>query len=195
MREGTRRMRRKNTTGPPSLLIIENRILLSTKLRIHNKNMLITVRRNPTAALCIMKEAAEWLVKKNMPLWDPMDFENGKFLQSADENNLYTAYVENVPAAAMSLQWIDPIFCPNAKVDSGFIHKLSVSRAFAGKGIAQEFVEWAKTEVRKRNRCYLRLDCAADRHKLCELYEKMGFTRIDRRFVGPYDNAFYECKV
>jgi GNAT superfamily N-acetyltransferase len=156
----------------------------------------ITVNQSDTTnALVILREISEWLIEKNMPLWNPDDFINGKFVRSIGDGNLCTAYIGTEPVAAMVLQWSDPAFWPNSIGNSGFIHKLAVKREFAGKGISRQFIDWAKDEVRSRNRSFLRLDCAADRPKLCNIYEELGFLRIERRMVGIYDIAFYELKV
>jgi GNAT superfamily N-acetyltransferase len=157
---------------------------------------MITVRQADTKiALNIMKEAAEWLLGNKMPLWQPADFIPDNFLKSTKAEDVYTAYIQDTPVAAMILQWADPTFWPDSDGDSGFIHKLSIRREFAGRGIPKEFIEWAKDEVRKRNRQFLRLDCAGDRPKLCKIYEDMGFFQVERKMMGPYDVALYEINV
>jgi len=158
--------------------------------------MKITIRQSDiTTALNIMKEVSEWLAKKGMPLWNPSDFENGKFIKTIKEEDLYTAYIDNIPVATMVLQWTDLEFWPNSIEDSGFIHKFCVKREFSGRGIANEFIKWAIDEVRKRKRKFLRLDCAADRPKLCKVYENNGFTSVGRKMIGQFDTAFYELVV
>jgi GNAT superfamily N-acetyltransferase len=163
--------------------------------RQHYQIIMIIVKHDTATALTIMKEAAEWLISKEMPLWDPCEFSDGTILKTVDKTDFYCAFFHDVPAAAMIFQWSDPAFWPHAHGDSGFIHKLCVKRAFAGKGIPKEMIAWAKNQVLGKNRFFLRLDCAADRSKLCGLYEDMGFKKVDRRMVGPYDIAFYEMKV
>jgi ribosomal protein S18 acetylase RimI-like enzyme len=153
------------------------------------------VKQNVQDALQIFQEAAQWLVRNNIPLWNPQDFENGKFLKTIDQKNLFVAYSENKPAAAMVLQWEDPVLWPHDLNNAGYIHKLSVNRQYAGKGIAQWFVGWAIEQVRSRKRLFLRLDCEANRQKLCKIYEKMGFTQVKRRIIGLYDLALYEMQL
>jgi ribosomal protein S18 acetylase RimI-like enzyme len=162
---------------------------------VENREMITVSQSDVKSALAIIREVSEWLIDKKMPLWNPDDFSNGKFIKSIGDGNLCTAYIGSEPVAAMVLQWSDPVFWPNSMGDSGFIHKLAVKREFAGKGISKKFTDWAKNEVRSRNRTFLRLDCAADRTKLCKVYEDLGFLKIDRRMVGIYDVAFYELTV
>jgi GNAT superfamily N-acetyltransferase len=156
---------------------------------------MIIVKQDTASALKIMEDVSEWLKIKKMPLWDPHDFSDGTILKTVDKAYFYCAFIKDVPVGAMIFQWNDPTFWPYSNGDSGFIHKLCVQRKFAGKGIPKELIEWAKNEIRKKNRLFLRLDCAADRPKLCKIYENLGFIRVDTRMVGPYDIAFYEMKV
>jgi GNAT superfamily N-acetyltransferase len=173
-----------------------SRIVLTNAPSKKGLSPMLSIRKADTeAALDIMRKAAEWLVEKGMPLWDPKKFADGKILESVREEDLYTAYIDNKPVASLILQWSDPVFWPDSHGDSGFIHKLSVKRDCAGLGVPNKFVAWAKEEVRKRNRRFLRLDCAADRAKLCKVYEDMGFIKVDRRVVGMFDCAFYEIEV
>ncbi len=52
-----------------------------------------------------------------------------------------------------------------------------------------------RADASEQERTSLRLDCAADRPKLCRFYEDYGFRRVGRRMVGWYDAAFYELPL
>lgn len=146
-------------------------------------------------AVDIMREAASWLANSGKPLWPLEDITEEKILAGITRDNVCVGWVGNESAAAMILQWEDPLFWPDAHADSGFIHKLCIRRRFAGTGISGEMIEWAKRETRRRGRAYLRLDCAADRPKLCAIYERLGFEQKDRRLLAGFDTAFYELRL
>jgi ribosomal protein S18 acetylase RimI-like enzyme len=76
-----------------------------------------------------------------------------------------------------------------------FVHKLAAARRLKGRGAAAAMLDWARARASEQGRAYLRLDCAADRPKLCRFYEEHGFRRVGRRMVGPYDTAFYELPL
>ncbi len=100
------------------------------------------------------------------------------------------------PAAAMVVQGSDETFWPDApEGESLFVHKLAAARRLKGRGAAAAMLDWAKARASEQGRSYLRLDCAADRPKLCRFYEEYGFRRAGRRMVGPYDTAFYEIPL
>ena len=150
---------------------------------------------NVAIAVDIMREAASWLIETGRPMWRLEDITEEKILAGITKKNIYVGWVDDESAAAMILQWNDPFFWPQAKDDSGFIHKLSVRRRFAGTDVSSQMIEWAKEEARKRGKVYLRLDCAGDRPKLCSFYEGFGFHQTDRRMIGPFDIALYELRL
>jgi ribosomal protein S18 acetylase RimI-like enzyme len=148
------------------------------------------------SALKIMREAASWLIKKGEPMWELKDLTAEKILDGITANEVYVGYIENKPVTAMILQWHDKIFWPDIpKNKSGFIHKLCVSREFAGKGYAKAMLQFAENECKKREIHFLRLDCAGNREKLCKIYEDNSFKQIGRKMVGSYDTAFYVKEI
>ncbi|MBN2351749.1 MAG: GNAT family N-acetyltransferase [Spirochaetales bacterium] len=147
-------------------------------------------------ALLIMKEAAQWLADAGRPLWQPEDFSKDNILKENNEDDFRVGYESGEPVAAMILKWSDPDFWPDAKPnESGFIHKLAVRRAYAGKGYAAGMIKCAEDECRGRGISRLRLDCAADRLKLRRLYEDLGFVRVNGRWRGEFYVAFYEKRI
>ena len=150
---------------------------------------------NTSVAIEIMREAAAWLIETGRPLWRLEELTERKILADITKEDVYVGWVADEAAAAMILRWSDPFFWPQAKEEAGYIHKLSVRRRFAGKNVSRQMVEWAKQEVLRRGKEYLRLDCAGDRPQLCSFYERLGFQQVDRRMVGPFDEAFFEMRL
>ena len=79
----------------------------------------------------------------------------------------------------MYLQLEDQVFWSDVPMaESLFIHKLAVSLEARGTCVAQALLEFAKFEVRRRGRQYLRLDCSKNA-KIRAVYEKAGFKLRD----------------
>jgi ribosomal protein S18 acetylase RimI-like enzyme len=147
-------------------------------------------------AISIIREAANWLIDTDKPLWELEELTREKLLKYNNSDEFHVLKVNNVSAAAMILKWEDKLIWPNVKQgESGFIHKLSVRRIYSGTGISRKMIEHAIEECKKRNITFIRLDCAADREKLCSFYKDFGFKQVDRRTVWKYDCAFFEFNI
>lgn len=147
-------------------------------------------------AIDIMREAANWLIDTGQPLWELEDLTKEKLLKDNKNNDFHVLKIDDVGAAAMILKWEDKLFWPNVKQgESGFIHKLSIRRKYSGIGISKNMIEHAIEECKRRNIALLKLDCAADREKLCNFYENFGFKQINRGMIGTFDVAFYEFRI
>ena len=146
------------------------------------------------SAILIMNEVAQWLKDKDQALWEISDLTKENLLKgNITSDNFYTYWKNEKPIAAMILQWSEPLLWPKIKpFESGFIKKLCVSREYAGKGISGKMITFAENECKNKGIKTLRLDCAGDRPKLCNIYESLGFIKIDRKIIGKYDIAFYE---
>ncbi len=95
-----------------------------------------------------------------------------------------TLYHQGHPAAAALLTDADPLFWPQAAPGtSGYLHKLSVRRAYAGQGLAQRLICLTGILCNNEGKSYLRLDCDASRQKLIALYQSAGFTCLGVRAV------------
>lgn len=147
-------------------------------------------------ALDIMREAAQWLIDTGRPLWDLNDLSEDKM--SATPEEFHVAWIGDQSAAAMTLSYEDRFFWPDIPANtSGFIHKLSVRRRFAGEGYAELLIHHAKELCTSKGIKYLRLDCDAHRAALCQFYEKCGFQLVEKRSIetrkfGKIDLALYE---
>lgn len=144
----------------------------------------------------ILQEAADWLVKKEMPMWraDELSPERiaadvaGGFFQIAEKNG--------EPAGVIKFQLEDPLFWPDVPPEeSAFVHRLAVKRKFAGGIVSSVLLRWAANETRCLGRPFLRLDCEVSRPRLRAFYECFGFRHHSDRIVGPYFVARYEYDV
>ena len=151
----------------------------------------------------ILVEAAEWQAARGLQGWNPALFTPEWLERHAAAGELFLARLRGEPAATMLLQDEDPLFWPDAPAgESLFLHKLAVSRAFAGRGVALEMIGFAAREAARRGRAYLRLDCAR-REALARLYEGAGFVRRGERVIerrdesrpGRFEAYLYELRV
>lgn len=76
------------------------------------------------------------------------------------------------------------------------MHKVSVKRAFAGKGFTKELIDFAKYLACSYCINAIRLNCNQHRNKLRAVYENEGFTCVEEKtFFEKHDTALYVCYV
>jgi hypothetical protein len=110
-------------------------------------------------AVRILKEAAQWLIKRGIGHWSVDEFRTGDFAAAADAGELVIGFEDGEAAAVMLLQIVDALYWPTESRGSAlYILKLAVRRAAAGRRWSARMVEWAAAEARARAIPRLRLD-------------------------------------
>ncbi|QYR22449.1 GNAT family N-acetyltransferase [Paenibacillus sp. sptzw28] len=145
----------------------------------------------------VLKEAALWLKSEGQEMWKEDQISIARLYANYKTEEIYIGRLGGMSAAVMILQEEDAFFWPNAiRNESFYVHKLAIRRDFAKTGLSNEMINWAKAWARAKGKKYLRLDCAADRPKLCGFYEKNGFKRIGETILfDKYPTAFYEFEA
>ena len=127
----------------------------------------------------LIRETAEWLIRKGEPLWGPNETSLDELARVARLGELVVGRVDGELASCMYLHDEDRMFWPHVVPGEAFyIHRLAVARKFAGRGYAHAMLEWSVGEARAKGRPFLRLDCEP-RAKLLALYREAGYSRID----------------
>ena len=144
----------------------------------------------------ILSEAAQWLTERGIPLWPPGEISPERLAPLAERGELYLAFSDSAAQGTLILQEEDALFWPDEPAgESLFLHKLAISRAAAGTGIAQRMIESAADEARRRRKRYLRLDCDANRPPLHRFYQSAGFTLHSERDMGRWRAARYQREI
>lgn len=143
----------------------------------------------------ILIEAAQWLTSVGMSMWRIEEVtlkearkEIGDFLIAED----FTKAV----AGVAKMQTEDAEFWPDVpRGESVFLHRLAVRRAFAGRGVSKELLDFVVRRAGLLGKQFVRLDCAVDRPKLRAVYENYGFRHHSNRVVGPFHVARYQYEL
>jgi ribosomal protein S18 acetylase RimI-like enzyme len=139
----------------------------------------------------VIKAAALELQRRGTPLWIGADLSPAALCRREGDCSI-TGFLGDTAVAAMVRSDWDPEHLPELKKsESTFVHKLGVLPAYQGRGGALEMLEYAATISQARGISHTRLDCAADRPKLCGVYESAGYVKVAERVVGAYPIAFF----
>lgn len=144
----------------------------------------------------VLQAAARALEKRGEPLWPLETLEPAALRAAYPEAERYIGFQGGEAVAGMIALADDPLFWPDVRAgESLFLHKLAVIPAFQGSGVAAAMLAFAAARARTLQKRYLRLDCAAERPKLCAFYERHGFRWIGECTVEGFEAALYEKAV
>ncbi len=137
------------------------------------------------SAIQILLDATTWLEGTGEMRWNKNQFTRENLTPLVQTGELHLVFRGNIAVGTMYLQLEDQIFWSDVPAaESLFIHKLAVAQEARGTGVALAMIEFAKLEVLRRKRKYLRLDCR-DQPKIRAIYENAGFKLRDiGEFVG-----------
>jgi GNAT superfamily N-acetyltransferase len=157
--------------------------------------MPITFRNDqPGVAITVLREVAQWLTDRGETLWNVQDLTADNIINEYTRGNLIVVYVDGEPAATFILQWLSPLYWPEAQPNtSGFIHKLAIRRSFAGQNLFAAIVDYCRSECQKRGITLLQLETDATRPKLMQFYERHGFRATYQRSIEEFDIS-YRCQ-
>lgn len=148
----------------------------------------VTTIQDALLALSILREVSRWLEGENQALWNPVQFSEQWAKTHLERGELVVARGDGKVAAVMLLTLEDRDFWADFPVGEAiFVHKLAVSRAFAGRGLAGEMLEFAAHQARGMGRGLVRLD-SVQRPALERLYVGAGFEVVDQKMV-------FDCAV
>lgn len=161
---------------------------------MHSNTLLhpLTLRRAEPAdlqgVLALLAVTAEWLYRKGVRQWPRGGFGPERIEPLIEERVLYIldddlAFLtgDAVPVATIALDGhADPEFWTgDDEPDAGlYVHKLAVSRTWAGAGLGDTLLDWAGTAVAAAGLRWLRLDCAKDNPGLQDYYRGRGFRHL-----------------
>lgn len=162
---------------------------------------MVSIRKAETAdaprIADLFRETAQWLEHEGMPLWVEGEIMPERViadvLGNEDGGVYFIAECSGEIAGALRFQIEDERFWPDVpRGESGYLHRFTVRRRFAGGGISTAMLQWAVEHARGLGRRWLRLDCEASRPRLRAVYERFGFRHHSDRQVGSYFVARYE---
>lgn len=137
-------------------------------------------------AMSLLREVAAYRASIGQVRW-PLDWftqQNAERWISADE--LVVARKGGQIVGVMLFESVDQRFWPDyPDGEAYFVHRLARRRGGdVPGGLAGPMLDWAHAETRRLGRPWLRLDCAPEA-RLCAIYERAGFERVDLKEVEP----------
>ncbi len=130
----------------------------------------------------LLMEAANWFESRGEPLWKFDQITPHSLLANYRLDEMYMGYVAGKPVAAMVLNnrsggiEVDV----NVRRASLFMHKLTVGREFAGRGLAKLMVDWARRHAQNQGFSLLSLICNCRDERLRWTLSQFGFDEVEQ---------------
>ncbi len=143
-----------------------------------------------------LREASEWEVARGLPHPWPVPFPLSRIRPALDHQDLYVVEDSRAqPAGTVTLVWADPAFWGERPADAGYIHRLAVRRAHAGRGIGRAILAWAEDVTRRKGRDFLRLDTLTASDGLHRFYRSAGFEAMGEVTVDGLPCTLFEKRL
>ena len=146
------------------------------------------------AVAALLDEATVWVGERGYEQW-PLPFPEEEIAAAIERGEVYVGELDRDVVATVTLLWDDPTYWPDVPADAAYVHKLAVSRAWAGQRIGHAIVDWADRTAAAAGREFLRLDCLRDNPGIRAYYERMGFEHRGDLVVNGQDMSIYERRV
>ncbi|WP_433218080.1 GNAT family N-acetyltransferase [Microtetraspora malaysiensis] len=133
------------------------------------------------SVLSLLADAARWLASQGVRQWPADGFPASRIEPLIETGTMYVLDDGRGPAATVALDGhADPEFWGrDDRPDTArYVHKLAVSRAYAGKGLGEALLDWAGLRAAADGRRWLRLDCSKDNLRLQRYYAELGFRHV-----------------
>jgi ribosomal protein S18 acetylase RimI-like enzyme len=165
--------------------------------------MAIQIINDPDKSLEVMHRVGTWMQDSGLnpsQWWQPQNMNSEFMFQHSEPEEFFALLVDGQPAASMVLQETErnqswKVVDGDSPQKALYVHWLCVDREFAGQGLPQKLIMFAKEEAQKKGFKQLRLDTNSEEKKLCELYERLGFKKVGIDPEGDHKAAYYEMDL
>jgi GNAT superfamily N-acetyltransferase len=145
-------------------------------------------------SIAIMEEAAGWLAARGINQWQggaPAE----QILRRIERGETYVAIRNDEVVGTITLQWSDRHYWGEMPDDAGYVHGLAIRRAVAGHGVGRDLLRWAERQIANAGKRFMRLDCVADNHTLCEYYKQAGLAPHSTKHFTHSSAQLFEKQV
>lgn len=154
-------------------------------------------------AIGVMRKAGKWMKasgKKPSKWWKLKNLNRTFLLKYAKVDEFYVGLISGIPAVAAVFMIIDDnqdweTMDQDNPQKALYIHWLCVDRKFAGRNLPKLMIDFAQRHAKKNGVPLLRLDANADKKKLRDIYEGLGFRLVGTKRDDYRKTAFYQKMV
>ncbi|WP_225846965.1 GNAT family N-acetyltransferase [Streptomyces sp. HPF1205] len=128
----------------------------------------------------LLREASAWLASRGIDQWQ-FPPHSDRIRRALQRGEVFLATVGDQPVATLQVDdhadlefWTQE----DEPGDALYVHRMAVTREFAGTGIGSTLLDWASERAAAAGKSWLRLDAWKDNVKLHSYYADHGFSLV-----------------
>ena len=128
----------------------------------------------------LRNQAASWLLARGIDQWQVDEVPTADFQLQIAAGEWHVVRSGQRVVACLRLLWADPVvWGSDTAPGAGYVHGLATDREH-GRRLGRLLLDWAGSEVLRRGRSLLRLDCQEHNLALRAYYKGLGFQEVGR---------------
>lgn len=144
------------------------------------------------AVMDLLKQTALWLKEQGSTQWNALlEGEDSHGTDQAVQRGdvFIFKHEEQVVGMVMLLQqpsdWDVDLWGDEGHEQAIYVHRLAISRAYAGKQLGRKIMEWVESGITFAGKTRIRLDCIAENSTLNRFYSSLGY-----EYMGLSESGF-----
>ena len=148
--------------------------------------------------LVITKACALYMQEKGIFPWNENYPSEKAFLTDLEREELYVLVLDDkivgtiVISTLMDSEYV-PVKWLTPNTNNVYIHRLSISPNFQGKGYAQQLMDFAENHAKENNYSSVRLDTFSQNARNQKFYETRGYQRLEDIFYPKQSIHPFHC--
>ncbi len=129
------------------------------------------------AFVALLEEAGGWLWRRGIRQWEPGSHhaQLPRLTRDLGRGCVRLARIEGKQAAGVILDWERRALWKDRPGDAGYVYKLVVARALAGRGVGLALLRDCESHTARSGREFVRLDCWSGNDRLRAYYADNGY--------------------
>lgn len=142
----------------------------------------------------LIAEATDWMRSTGINQWLPGEFKLTGVADWVDAGDTWVATENLLVVGTVRIQSMDP-FWPDHSDQARYVHRLTIDRRYAGRGLGRRILALAEEQVRTGGISCIRSTCSASNERLIQYYGAAGYRLVDIRQERSWIVARYEKQL
>ena len=149
------------------------------------------------AFVALLEEAGAWLWERGIRQWEPgsHDAQRPRLARDLERGCVRLVRLDGRVAAGVILDWAPGPVWKERPGEAGYVSKLAVARAFAGRRLGHALLRDCESATGGTGREFVRLDCWSGNDRLRAYYAERGYRDCGEAETHGFSVARFEKRL